>query len=202
VHIYTKDLPENLRAYLKSLGYAKTDISLTARERVSPSYGGAAGRKGFFAVFNLTTGEAKDIHGSWGGANIANPSNVVDLDSSSHDLPPGVVAISGSDGYGGCDADLYAHPQTIAPLLPAGADSGLTDPECVALYAFRALKGGSYRADFLRENRIGASVLSGLVAKGMLKEDKAGKRQITTVGKNALESAKGRAWSPPYGTRF
>jgi hypothetical protein len=196
MHVPVKNLPDNLRAYLKSLGYAKTDVSLTARERVSPSYGGAAGRQGFFAVFNLSTGEEQVVEGSWGGANIANAHNVVDLDTSSHALPPGFVAIRGSKGYGGVDVDLYAHPQTIAPLLPSGVTSELDERMCAALYGFRALKSGSYRQEFFARQQITSTVIAHLVAKGMVKENKAGARQITTVGKNALEAAKGRNWAP------
>jgi hypothetical protein len=193
MHIRTKELPITLQDALRTLGYHKTDIEVEALETVSPHDAGGQGRRGFFAAVELSTGEINVTRGSWGGANMFNPRNRVDLDQGEYPIPENTAAIQGSGGYGGTWATVYVRPTSLAGLLPEPAS--LTEEERQALYCHISIKGGTYRRDELRTRGVTERTLLDLVEKGLLKQNKAGARSVTTEGKNALETAPGkRIW--------
>jgi hypothetical protein len=185
MHVNVKSLPECVQAALKSVNYHRADISVEPRESVMLSYPGGAGRKGFAILVNLTTGEYRTVWGSWGGANMFNPRNAVDLDSSRHTLPANGVAISGAIGHPRTYATIYCPPSMATAFLPAPT-AELTDAERHALYCHRAIKGGEYRREEMRRRRVGPDVVDALVTRGLLKRNAAGAVAITTDGRNAV----------------
>jgi hypothetical protein len=184
MHVPVKNLPECVQAALKSVRYARADISVEPRESVNLSHAGGSGERGFAILVNLSSGEHRTSWGSWGGANPWNPRNAVDLDDSLHVLPANGVAISGSIGRS-TFAYIYCPPSMATQFLPAPTVE-LANVERHALYCHRSLKGGEYRRDELKRRRVTPDVIDGLVARGLLKRNSAGACQITTDGRNAI----------------
>lgn len=191
MYVATKELPDALRAALRDSGYAKPDVSIEAKATASAFDAGGQGRKGFVVLVDLATGATQRHDGSWGGANIANESNVVDRDARSHPLAPNVAVINGSEGYGGVLASITIHPSNAAKLLHAAGPS-LDATARGILYAYGAIKSGTYRRDAL--NGVGVKDaetdprVKALIELGLLKRDGRG-IQITTEGKNVRKSA-------------
>lgn len=189
MHAKVKDLPSSLRAALNSVGFHKSDIEILAAERVTLSGGGAgAGQRDFTCAVNLETGASASTYGSWGGANAFNQTNVVDLDDREHEIPVNGALIKGSEGGGHPTmARVYVRPETLAPML--SSVPVLCPEEIAALWCHRALKGGSYRSEALKEHCVTLEHVDRLVEAGLLKRNSAGATQITTEGKNALTAA-------------
>src|SRR5262249_44816646 len=133
MHAKVNSLPSSVQRVLAALRYAKADISVTARERFSVADGGAAGRRAFVCVVNLESGESKTLYGSWGGANMFNPSNAVDLDDTLRPILPNMVVIRGSEGNG-IYASIEVAPETLAPMLPAAPTVDDRDAGILAAY--------------------------------------------------------------------
>ena len=188
-HIKTKELPEVLQSALRAIGYHRPDIAVEGTEKVSLFDAGGEGRRGFSVLLDLTTGDSRKVQGSWGGANMFNPSNVVDLDDREHTLPPNGAVIQGSEGYKGVYASIYLHPSNIAKVLPPKTE--ISDKDRSILYAYGCLKSGTYRQEEL--SRIGASQadIDSLVTRGLLKKAINGATSITTEGKNTRTSHAG-----------
>lgn len=187
MRVATKDLPDTIQSALRALNYHRHDIDVDTAERVSLHDAGSAGRRGFVALVDLASGETRVSRGSWGGANIANPDNPVDLDTSLHELPEGGAVIRGSEGG---DRPVYAtvtlNPRNVMPWLSAPAEE-LTDKERKILEAYGTLKAGEYRKQALREAKATEADIDALVSRGLLKKTGAGV-QITTAGKNTRRS--------------
>jgi len=192
-YLPTADLPQPVQNALRGLGYRKPDIQVVAKDTISPMEAGEKGRRGFFCAVELRTGEAKTKWGSWGGANIFNANNAVDLDDELYPIPRGVMVLKGSDGDK-VFAVLYVRPEDFAPLLPPPPEA-LTEDEQAVLYAFACLKSGPYRQEFLARvdlvhwrltGRNGGSEahIESLAQRGYLKRAANGATQITTRGKN------------------
>ena len=98
MYIECKKLPGALKCALASVRYFGADISVKAAETVSPFMGGGKGYRGFFVAVDLSTGERKITWGSWGGANMFNPGNRVDLDTDEYEMRPGFAVIKGTEG--------------------------------------------------------------------------------------------------------
>ena len=122
-----------------------------------------------------------------GGANIFNPSNPVDLDSTARELPEGFAVIKGHTGNK-TFAYVLVHPNNLQKLLPARAD--VTEQEQHALGCF-GLKPAYRQQEFNRyRDRLGVfnkdnPIIQALQAKGLIKINSNGSLQITTQGKNA-----------------
>lgn len=180
-HVLVSELPSVVTKTLSNLGYKKKDIGVSPVEEISLLDLGGAGRRGFVALINLETDEVKITYGSWGGANMFNPTNVVDLDDRSHKLPVNGIVIKGSQSDK-TFASIYVHPENMPKYLPA--PSNLNEKEKGILYAFNSLKSGIYRTDHLK--RIGCSEadIQALIDKKLLIKSGRG-ISITLAGKNA-----------------
>ena len=182
IHVAVKELPEVLQSTLRSIGYHKSDIGIEASETASLFDAGSDGRRGFAVLVDLTTGRSERHMGSWGGANIFNPTNSVDLDTNEYTLPPNGCVILGSEGYKGVFASIVLNSQNVAKLLPVSTDE-VSDKDRAILYAYGALKSGTYRQDELRRIKATETEISSLISRGYLKQNKVG-IAITTLGKN------------------
>jgi hypothetical protein len=184
-HIEVKDLTPAIRRALEAVRYGVRDIPVIAAERVSVnSSAPSKGSRGFTMVVNLETGKFEITHGSWGGSNIFVKTHVDDSDETVA-IPENGVVIKGSTGYPRTFAYLYAHPKAIAKFLPSGDEETLTEVELKAIYCFAAIKGGQYRRDELRRQKVSDDTIESLIERGYLKRNRAGATQITTKGKNA-----------------
>jgi len=185
VIIETKTLPDAVRDALKSLGYGRPDIKAEAAESAQLNDYGETGCRSFVCLVDLATGQRKVTYGSWGGPNMFNPRNMVDLDDREQPIPPNAVVICGSEGGNRpVYARLLAHPSTLTPLLPA--PSTLSDKLARMLAVYGAYRS-TYRAEELKRMGATHAETDELVAGGYLSRNKAGSIQITTKGKQACE---------------
>jgi hypothetical protein len=187
IHVAVKSLPMALQRALDSVAYGRKDIALNGRETVRISDSGGAGKRCFAIIVNMGTGELKTLWGSWGGPNMFNRDNAVDLDGRSHAIPPNGAVIRGHIG-GTVDAEVYVRPDALAPMLPAIPTA--TDEELAALYCYSAIKSGPYRQDELRRRNVTQATVDACVSKGWLKRASNGATSITTEGRNVRESGK------------
>lgn len=185
MHVAISDLSPHLRSALKSVGYGAQDIRVEAAYSVEVSEAGGAGQRGFCFAVNLDTGARAGGYGSWGGANIFNPTNAVDLSPDKFEIPVNGAVIKGTTGYPRTFCTIYAHPDAMGKFLPSGEEETLSYEEGNALYCFTAIKGGAYRRDELARRNVSAATIDGLVERGYLKRNRAGACQVTTKGKNA-----------------
>lgn len=178
-------LPTALQNALSSLRYNRADISVKASEAFSLRCGSGQGQRAFVCVVNLETGDRSLTLGSWGGANMFNPQNAVDLDDTSHPILPNMAVITGSEGEK-VFASIAVAPATLAPMLPSGPTVDARDMRILACY--KSLKSGTYRTEALARLKCEETDLERLAAAGLLKRARNGATQITTEGKNACES--------------
>jgi len=184
-------LPDSIRRALQTVRYGRRDISIEAAERTTLSDAGSAGQKAFVILVNLESGQTKTTWGSWGGPNMFNPRNPVDLDTREYPIPDNGAVIQGSVGNS-TYARVLISPSTIAPLLPK-ADK-VPDHEARILYCYVAIKGGQSRRDELAwvvRKHPGLDLeqaIEALISNGYLKRNKAGATQVTTEGKNAYQT--------------
>lgn len=198
--VATKELLPSMLKILKSVEYNKHTITISAVTSISPFDAGGDGQRGFFIAFYIDTGKILvEEYGSWGGANMFNPTNRVDLDSKSYTIPPGVAVIKGSEG-GHMYANIYVRPENLAPLLEEPVD--LTEEEKSILGALQ-LKSGykieeinrinkKYTTYDFRKNgyvlsKLGEQVIDSLRERGFIKPGNLG---LTIKGKNSA----GRRW--------
>ena len=210
MHVKTNTLHPTIRQMLSSVSYGAPDIEIQTAETISPCVGGGAGQKGFFALINLQTGESKRVDGSWGGANMFNPDNAVDLNDSRYPLPAHGCAIKGSIGHPRTFATIYVHPDHLQAFLPSGSQIELSADEKQVLSAYRGLTSAGRKDEFERWNRDArwgnadwyyspdripfrpmrteevAATIDSLIGKGLLARNKAGAVSVTLAGKNAL----------------
>lgn len=184
MHVDVKSLHPQLQAILRSIPYAKREISVEAAETVSPIVGGGSGQRGFLIMVDLTTWRTERRNGSWGGANPWAKDNPVDLDRNRYPLPANGAVIHGTIGHR-TYASITVHPSQLAQFLPESAQVELTLAQRRGLYAHRALIGGQARRDYLKLHRIGPEIIDSLVGLGMLNRNRAGHTSITTAGRNA-----------------
>jgi hypothetical protein len=178
-----KDLPRTLIDALGALGYKKTNICVRAAKTYRLQQAGFAGQRAFVCAVNLEDGRKETVYGSWGGANMFNRANLVDLDKEERPVPMNGAIIEGSEGNG-VRASITVRPETLTPLLPERPD--LSKEEWSALNIVGGIKGGYRREEFFRaglgdygpENPVVAS----LVQKGLVKVNKRGAVSVTTDG--------------------
>jgi hypothetical protein len=185
------DLPTAVQRALTAVKYGRADIEVQASETVSLSVGGGSGTKGFAVLVNLTTGQHVISWGSWGGANMFNPTNAVDLDTRPYALPADGVAITGSIGGGRPTYAVVKIPASMVALMLPAPGPALSKVELDALYCHSAYKGGQGRRDELARRRVPSSVVDAMVERGYLKRNKAGATAITTDGRNAVGNYRG-----------
>ena len=118
LHVSIKDLPDSLQRALDRLGYHSKDITVDPATSYDLQVASGDGQKGFCTAVNLVTGQSETVTGSWGGANIFNPTNPVDLDNTQRDLPEGFAVIKGHTGSS-LFAYVLVHPANLQKLLPA-----------------------------------------------------------------------------------
>lgn len=184
--VAVKELPEALQKALKSVGYGRRDIHVSARTDVDLNPYAGDGQKGFAVVVNLATGVYKASEGSWGGANMFT-SRSIDTVQERYPLPPDGAAIVGTTGYHGTSASIYVHPSALAPLLPGNADVTEREARILAMMGFTS----AYRKELLADNKVTSDEIDALVAKKMLAKNKAGALSLTTAGKNAAGDRRG-----------
>lgn len=187
MHVKVKDLEPTIQAALRSVDYHADDVKVEPAEHLDVSVAGGDGVRGFALLVNLTDGQMKMMQGSWGGANIANPGNLVDLSRERTPMPANGVVIKGTTGYPRTFATVYGHPSVVGRLLPSGDEEQTTDEEQQALFCFGGIKGGEARREELRRRRVSDACVDSLVERGYLKRNRAGATQITTKGKNARD---------------
>lgn len=181
MYVATKELPACVQRELKNRDYHKKDISVEPRETVSPFGAGGAGQREYIVVINLETGHSETKMGSWGGSNMFNPTNQVDLDSQQYTIPPNGLVIKGSQGYRSY-ATIYVCPANVQQLLPEGDD--VTERQATILGYFQSYKA-SYRKEQFERIGVKPEEFQELIDAGYITQNKAGARQITTKGKNA-----------------
>lgn len=193
MYIQVKDLPSVIISQLSGIGYACKDIKVQVTESIDLFCSGGNGSRGFAIVVNLDTGETKRFTGSWGGANMFNPSNRVDVDTSSHVIPLNGAVIKGSEGNR-VYATVYVSASNIVKALQSPVNE-LSPNEKGLLKCFSSIKSsyrkeyifGGYSRDYfanpLTETEYKETVDS-LALKGLVKVTKAGSVSLTTNGKN------------------
>lgn len=180
----TKDLPPFVQSTLKRLGYHARDIKIEMAETVSPIDYGGRGQQGKLVIIDMRNWSVfKELHGSWGGANMFNPNNAVDLDDNEYPIPVNAMVIKGSFGYHKF-ARIILNPVNAQKFLPPAEINELTDTEKSILGVYRGIKS-SYRKEYLKNIKgFSQELIKGLADKGFLKINKAGAVSVTTKGKN------------------
>ena len=195
-YVKVSELPASLQSALKSVKYGGKDVSVESAETWDAGYAGGQGQKGFCIAVNLHNGEKQITWGSWGGANMFNPTNAVDLDRTPKPMVEGLAIIHGAIGYPRTYAWISIHPDNAQKLLPETTDNGLSRFERAALSLISGIKS-SYRAQEWTRGGYKQPALPGkyspdnplilsLVEKGLLKMNKARAISVTTAGRNAL----------------
>jgi len=192
MNIETKKLPSSVQTALKSTGYKKNNVDVKMATSINSFCSGSAGSKGYFTLLDLDTGKHRTEYGSWGGSNMFVQGNVVD-DGKDYNLPPSGVGIVGSTGHYN-SATIHIHPDspivaTIAKVQSEVPELSERSQKLLAIH--RSVKGGKYRKEALQRTKASESELSDLVASGYLKQNKAGSRQITPLGRNACADYNG-----------
>jgi hypothetical protein len=220
MYVKVRELPETLRRALAALGYARPDVDLKAAETYTmqaPLSG--QGKCAFVCAVDLATGQTERKDGSWGGANMFNPKNQVDLDSTPRPLVPNFAVIYGYVGDGTHILDIRFNPATLNPLLPAQAEMSHLDRAVLEMYAGLTSAGRKNQIErWLMEAGSAADPTFGnrkarqdaeaacrkfideatnrLVAAKLVTRNKAGAITVTTEGKNTRGSKAGYGTSP------
>lgn len=182
MYVQTSELPETLQSALLSCGYHRKDIEVEARETASVRVGGGSGYRGFVVLVDIATGRQETHTGSWGGANMFNPKNAVDLDGTERPIVPGLAVIKGSQGGGRpVYATIALHPDNVAKYLPA--------PPAVTEREGKILGYIPYKSDYRKKEleRMGATAeeVEALVSRGFIARNRGGAMSLTTAGRNA-----------------
>lgn len=184
MYIQVSSLPTTLQNALASVGFHRKDISVSAKERYDVACAGGDGMRGFTMAVNLATGEKQISHGSWGGANMFNPNNAVDLDTTSRELPEDFAIVKGHEG-GSVYASVYVHPSNLQKFLPAPIEISEQERSALRCCAYKS----GYRAEAFNQAGLGIygksnPVIQSLAKKGLVKISGTG-ISLTTEGKNA-----------------
>ncbi len=197
-YMLVKELPHAIQAALIEVGYGRKDIMVEPSVAYTAGGPGGSSMRSFTAVCDLGSEDRyKIIWGSWGGANMFNKSNQVDLDTASHEIPYNGAVVKGSMGGG---RPVYAHvlvnPENLQKMLPAGNDVNeeLTEQEKKALKIIKTYRAGARKDGFARHD-LGPytkdnPILQKFVKNGWIVISGAG-LQITLAGKNKAEDIQG-----------
>lgn len=179
-------LPIPLQNILTGLDYHKKDIEVKHVTTVNLSNSGSGdGTRAFSTIVNISDFSHKTFKGSWGGQNMFNLDNPVDMDNRDYALEPGMLAITGIHWTHPTLATIYAHKDSA--VLPLETGETLSKDILDVLAVFTGIKGG-YRKEYLARIQGSSAIVADLLEKGHLKANKAGAVQITTSGKNAVGS--------------
>lgn len=186
MYVELKDLPDSLQSALYSVRYGKRDIQITPATTYSLNGGlSGAGCRAFTMCVNLATGERHTELGSFGGANMFNPTNSVDLDDTTRELPEGFAIIHGYES-GQSYASIRINPSNVQVLLPAHEET--TKQEQEALKIIGGIKSGYRAGEFLASGlgnyRADNPLIQSLATKELVRVSKVG-ISITTKGRNA-----------------
>jgi len=181
----TRELPECLKAALKSVGYFKRDVELVGKTELKLSSNTCFSHcRSFTVVVDLASGTSRTEWGSWGGANPFE-AKAVDRDETMYPMTIGVAVIKGeSGGNGMCFAKLYLHPDNIVKMLPE--QPTLTERQKGVLKIFDGLKP-AYRKSELEREGLTTDDIEECLKLGFL-DKKGNGTKITTAGKNALNN--------------
>lgn len=183
MYVETKTLPPVILRALERISYGRKDISVESRESFSMACGGGDGYKAFCLVINLDSGAIQEHWGSWGGANMFNPTNAVDLNTATYPLPENGAVIDGSIGGGKPTyAALRVHPSRLVKLLPAKAELSERLTRVLNCYRYKS----SYRKDELARLKATPAETDELVRLGLIDRNRAGACSLTTAGRNAM----------------
>lgn len=182
VVVSVKELPKPLQKALKAIGYKKRDISVEPKDKAFLQHLAGEGYRSITAVVNLATGKYEIHKGAWGGPSPYDPRGV-DMDQKLHAIPPnGAVIVATEGGNHPVHGWIYVHPQSIAPILPGGADTTERQRSILKLWGYIS----SYRKEEMRHMKVTDKEIDELVKMGMLKKNKRGATSITTKGKNEM----------------
>lgn len=184
VTVLVRELPDSLQRALRAVEYNKRDVEVRIQDEVSLVCSGSEGRRAFAVIVNLATGENEILWGSWGGANMFNPENRVDVDDRMARLGTNAAVVKGSTGYHGNWATIYIGQANVLPMLPSGEQLPLKQRQI--LYCHSGIKAGPYRVEELRSIGATSAEVDALVASAHLKRSSSGATQITALGKNAI----------------
>jgi len=183
-YVEVAELPATLQRALKAVGYDRTDISMQASESYTPAGGSGQGQRRFVMAVNLATGERQEHWGSWGGANMFNPTNAVDLDTSERPIDPGFAVIEGNQGEK-TYAYLRLHPSNVVALLPPKCELSERQLALLDVYAGLNSRGRKEYFDRRPKSVPTEDELAELVALGVITRNKAGAVTVTTKGRNS-----------------
>lgn len=199
--VRVKTLPDSVQSALKAVNFGSEGVCLEASESISPSVAGGKGQKGYCIILNMATGERKEMFGSWGGSNLFNPNNQVDLDTKSYTILPGFAVIKGSIGEK-TYATVYIHPDNMVKYLPI-TDTSLSDRDKWLLWTFDGLTSAGRKNEWQRSNDIpNENDLNSLAELGYLKRSKNGATKITVEGRNVLNRRAGQSIYHPNDPYF
>ncbi len=186
--IKTSELPEVITLALSKIAYNKKDIDIQESTTFRCQDSSGNGYRAFMVIVNLTTKESQTTYGSWGGANMFNPRNHVDLDDTLRTIPEDCIIIHGTQGGSKpVSAYINVRPENMVKFITEKAELSLLEKKAISIICSYK---PSYRAnEFFRQglgsyNADGA-VVSELIKKGLVKVTASGALSITTEGKNA-----------------
>lgn len=179
MYVQLTDLPESITNALKASGYHCKDINVEPRDSISMMDCGGAGRRGFVVLVDIATGRSETHLGSFGGANMFNQNNAVDLDRTERTIIPGMAVIKGSQGEK-TFATLYLNPENVVKMLPAKPEVSERDKQILEYMGYKS----GYRKEYLERMKATTEEIDSLVNRGMLKKLGRG-LSLTTEGKNA-----------------
>jgi hypothetical protein len=201
MYAQVRELPNAIQTLLASLGYGSKDILVETGTEVSPLGPGGDGLREFCAILDLSTGERKVEWGSWGGANMFNPRNRVDLDGNLYPIPPNSCVVKGHTGGGRpVYATLTVRPDMVLPCLPSKV--GLNPRLQWILDTLKRYNSGGRKYEFHRWEHVPPSdgEFKELETLGLIKITKSGAISVTTAGKNAVTPGFGSpVYAPPWG---
>lgn len=187
--VLVRDLPASIQKVLREVRYGSRDITVEGRTSYQMAGASGAGEKAFTAAVNLETGQYKIEWGSWGGPNMFNPKNPVDLDTKPRPIRKNMAVVQGHIGNRTW-AYIEVHPDNIQNLLPNPEEEvELTDKEKDAL-RLMPYKTFYKKEEFERRHlgQYGPSnpLLQSLAKKGLIKIMGGGAMTLTLNGKNVL----------------
>jgi hypothetical protein len=158
------------------LNIKKRDIELEAKTQVSPQVlSTSEGSQGFLILINLQNNDVKTILGSFGGSNMFNMNNSVDLDKSMYSIPENGVVIKGSRYGGPTYAYLLINPNNMANFLPEFSELTPLEAKILHFIQYKAKRGFKFKEEIIQP----------LIEKGYVTRSPKGLVRITIDGKNA-----------------
>jgi hypothetical protein len=186
VELTGENIPDCVRSALAECGQKGGIVRLRAADTYHPSGAGLRGNRAVAVAVDLVTGKRSTVHhGSWGGPNPFGSPARLDVPEPVA-IPPGTCIVAGENGYK-VSLDVYVHPDSLAPLLPAGGPPELSQTLQRVLDAHCNYNSRG-RADHFRDWPVpgGLDAAKAELARlGLLKVSRNGAAKATAAGKNA-----------------